>query len=127
MAYNDHTPLYLFEMLCWDRNPPTEEWRQGFEYGSDVARYRIADRAELLRLIAAMDCGRLEFLEEIRASKYIATSPAAGASLAFVEELLFGALAGGFHGEFGRAFCAALRVAHHLGHSAIGAARSTVH
>lgn len=114
MATQEHTPLHLFEMLCWDRNSPDEEWRQGFEYGSDIARHCIADQSELLDLIAAMDRGRLEFLEEISRTNFITSSPAANAPLIFIEDLLFGANAGGFNGEFGRAFCAAFRLAAHL-------------
>ncbi|MBY0256120.1 hypothetical protein [Methylobacterium sp.] len=114
MATQEHTPLHLFEMLCWDRNSPDEEWRQGFDYGSVVARHEIPDRSELLRLVAAADRGRLDFLEEISRTDFIGSSPAANAPLTFIEDLLFGANAGGFHGDFGRAFCAAFRLAAHL-------------
>lgn len=111
MATAEHITSTLAEMLCWDRNPPALEWERGFEDGRRVALYDIANRAELLRLLAAMDRGRLDFLEEIRRAEFIASSPAATAPLPFIEALLFGAAAGGITGNYGRAFCCALRVA----------------
>lgn len=95
--------------LTWDVGSPEEERRLGYDEGTRTVLDHMNDRAQLLRVLDALDRGEIEFLMAIRQADFIASTPAGHVRLDLLEAFLFGAASGGIRGPYGRAYIAAHR------------------
>lgn len=80
------------------------ELNAGRDDGVRIALWEIRDRAEFLRLLAAMERSRAAFLIELRSTQFVADGGVAAMPLDEFEDLMFGSGAGGVYGTYAQGF-----------------------
>lgn len=89
---------------------PCSEWTAGQKEGMRIASQDIRDRAEFLRLLAALERSRAAFLIELRSTQFVVDGGVAAMPLEEFEILMFGPGAGGVHGDYASGFLSSFAV-----------------